>query len=81
MSPNRISSRQVDPGPLAWAQRRVGAGLCWAGDRAYGIHSWKSTGWRQQVPPPRRELPAVLGVPPTAGPIRLWCIPTPETPP
>lgn len=41
MSRNRISSGQVDSGPLARSQRR--AGICWDGDGAYGIHSWKST--------------------------------------
>lgn len=43
VSQNRISSRQVDSGTLAWSQRRVGDGIWWDGDGAYGIHSWKST--------------------------------------
>ena len=43
MSRNRISSRQVDSGPLARPQRRAGDGIWWDGAGAYGIHSWKST--------------------------------------
>lgn len=71
MSRNRISSRQVDSGPLARSQRR--AGICWDGDGAYGIHSWKSTELQAggaTGPPPLLEAsaPVVWGASPSPAP-------------